>query len=285
MNRQIPPVALTIAGSDSGGGAGIQADIKAMQANGVFAASVITAITAQNTRAVTAAFELPLELIEAQIDAVFEDLPVAAVKTGILSSAAIIELVARKARQWQMRPLVVDPVMISKSGYPLLKPDAIATLREALLPLATLVTPNAHEAAHLTGLKIETVEDLYEAARRIKAMGPQAVLVKGGHLSREAEAVDVLFDGERFEEFRAPRIDTPHTHGTGCTYASAIAANLARGFSLVEAVRRAKRYVSDAIRHALPIGGGHGPTHHFYFLESFKGFPIDAEEPEKTAGV
>ncbi len=282
---QIPPVVLTIAGSDSGGGAGIQADIKAMQANGVFAASVITAVTAQNTQAVTAAFELPLELIEAQIDAVFEDLPVAATKTGMLSSAPIIDLVARKVEAWKMQPLVVDPVMISKSGYPLLKPEAIATLRERLLPLATLVTPNAHEAAHLADLKIETIDDLYEAARRIKAMGPQAVLVKGGHLTREQEAVDVLYDGERFEEFRAPRIDTPHTHGTGCTYASAIAANLARGFSLTEAVRRAKRYVTEAIRHALPIGHGHGPTHHFYFLKDFNGFPIKEEEPSRKDRV
>lgn len=283
--HQIPPVALTIAGSDSGGGAGIQADIKAMQAQGVFAASVITAITAQNTRAVTAAFELPLELIAAQIDAVFEDLPVAAVKTGMLSSAAIIELVACKAAQWSMRPLVVDPVMISKSGYPLLKPDAIATLRDQLLPLATLVTPNAHEATRLTGLQIESIADLYEAAQRIRAMGPRAVLVKGGHLRGEAEAVDVLYDGERFEEFRAPRIDTPHTHGTGCTYASAIAANLARGFPLVEAVRRAKRYVTEAIQQALPIGHGHGPTHHFYFLKDFNGFPIGEGEPSPSGRV
>ncbi|MDQ7040253.1 MAG: bifunctional hydroxymethylpyrimidine kinase/phosphomethylpyrimidine kinase [Rhodothermus sp.] len=282
---QIPPVALTIAGSDSGGGAGIQADIKAMQANGVFAASVITAVTAQNTRAVTAAFELPLKLIEAQIDAVFEDLPVGATKTGMLSSAPIIDLVARKVEAWQMQPLVVDPVMISKSGYPLLKPEAIATLRERLLPLATLVTPNAHEAAHLTGLQIETIEDLYEAARRIKAMGPQAVLVKGGHLTREQEAIDVLYDGNRFEVFRAPRIDTPHTHGTGCTYASAIAANLARGFALTEAIRRAKQYVTEAIRHALPIGQGHGPTHHFYFLKDFNGFPIKEAEPPRKHRV
>lgn len=285
QTRPLPPVALTIAGSDSGGGAGIQADIKAMQANGVFAASVITAITAQNTKAVTAAFELPLDLIEAQIDAVCEDLPIAATKTGMLSSAAIIELVARKVEAWQLRPLVVDPVMISKSGYPLLRPDAVATLRERLLPLATLVTPNAHEAAHLTGVKIQTIEDLYEAAQRLKAMGPEAVLVKGGHLAQTAEAVDVLYDGQRFEVFRAPRIDTPHTHGTGCTYASAIAANLARGFSLLEAVRRAKQYVTEAIRHALPLGSGHGPTHHFYFLEDFNRFPIGPAEPAPQGRV
>jgi len=277
--RPLPPVALTIAGSDSGGGAGIQADIKAMQANGVFAASVITAITAQNTKAVTDALELPLDLIEAQIDAVCEDLPVVATKTGMLSSAAIIELVARKVEAWKLRPLVVDPVMISKSGYPLLRPDAIATLRERLLPLATLVIPNAHEAAHLTGVKIQTVDDLYEAARRLKALGPEAVMVKGGHLTQTTEAVDVLYDGQHFEVFRAPRIDTPHTHGTGCTYASAIAANLARGFSLIEAVHRAKQYVTEAIRHALPLGSGHGPTHHFYFLEDFNGFPIGSAEP------
>ncbi len=260
------PLALTIAGSDSGGGAGIQADIKAMEANGVFAASVVTAVTAQNTRAVTAAFDLPLDLIEAQIDAVADDFEFGAVKTGMLSSAAIIGLVARKVREHDLFPLVVDPVMISKSGFALLQPGAVEVLKRDLLPLAALVTPNVHEAARLVGMEIRTQEDAEAAARVIHAFGPQAVLVKGGHLDGEADAVDVLFDGIEVHAFRSERIDTLHTHGTGCTYASAIAANLARGAALSEAVRAAKAYVTEAIRHGLPIGHGHGPTNHFYFL-------------------
>jgi len=260
------PVGLTIAGSDSGGGAGIQADIKSMEANGVFAASVITAVTAQNTKAVTAAFDLPLDIIEAQLDAVADDFTFGAVKTGMLSSSAIIELVARKVREHDLRPLVVDPVMISKSGFALLQPDAVEALRRDLLPLATLVTPNVHEAERLADTEIHTRADAEAAARVIHALGPRAVLVKGGHLDGEDDALDVLFDGVDVHAFRSERIDTPHTHGTGCTYASAIAAWLARGAALPEAVRRAKAYVTEAIRHGLPIGGGHGPTSHFYFL-------------------
>jgi hydroxymethylpyrimidine/phosphomethylpyrimidine kinase len=268
------PLALTIAGSDSGGGAGIQADIKSMEANGVFAASVITAVTAQNTKAVTAAFDLPLDLIEAQLDAVADDFAFGAVKTGMLSSAAIIGLVARKAREHgygtrPFAPLVVDPVMISKSGFALLQTDAVEVLRRELLPLAALVTPNVHEAERLTDAEIRTRDDAEEAARAIFDLGPQAVLVKGGHLEGEADAVDVLFDGAEMHAFRSERIDTPHTHGTGCTYASAIAAWLARGAALPEAVRRAKAYVTEAIRHGLPIGSGHGPTSHFFFLSDY----------------
>jgi len=261
------PLALTIAGSDSGGGAGIQADLKAMEANGVFAASVITAVTAQNTKAVTAAFDLPLDIIEAQLDAVADDFAFGAAKTGMLSSAAIIGLVARKVREHGLGPLVVDPVMISKSGFALLRPDAVDALRRELLPLAALVTPNVHEAERLAGVEIRTVADAGTAARAIHAFGPGAVLVKGGHLEDEAESVDVLFDGAELHAFRAERIETPHTHGTGCTYASAIAAHLARGESLPEAVRRAKAYVTEAIRHGLALGAGHGPTNHFYFLD------------------
>ena len=260
-------VALTIAGSDSGGGAGIQADIKSMQANGVFATSVITAITAQNTQAVTNAMDIPLDMIAAQIDAVFDDFDIQATKTGMLSSAEIIALVAEKVKQWHISPLVVDPVMISTSGYSLLKEDAQENLKRLLIPLATLVTPNAHEAAHLTGLEIDKVADAEEAARRIFDLGPAAVLVKGGHLSGEKEAVDVFYDGDSFAYFHAPFIDTPHTHGTGCTYASAIAANLAKGLSLTTAIEKAKTYVTEAIRHGLAIGKGHGPTNHFYFLD------------------
>ena len=262
------PLALTIAGSDSGGGAGIQADIKAMEANGVFAASVITAVTAQNTKAVTAAFDLPLGIIEAQLDAVADDFTFGAVKTGMLSSRAIIALVARKVREHGFGPLVVDPVMISKSGFALLQPDAVEALKRDLLPLAALVTPNVHEAERLADREIRTLADAEAAARAIHALGPQAVLVKGGHLDDEEDAVDVLFDGAEVHAFRSERFETPHTHGTGCTYASAIAAHLARGAALPEAVRRAKGYVTEAIRHGLAIGSGHGPTSHFYFLDA-----------------
>lgn len=260
------PVCLTIAGSDSGGGAGIQADIKAMQANGTFAASVITAITAQNTVEVTDAFELPVSLIRSQLYAVLSDLPVAAAKTGMLSSIAIIEAVAAGIRDHGIRPLVVDPVMISKSGFSLLKNDAVEALIEEVLPLATVCTPNAHEAARLVGGEILTEQEAREAARAIHAMGPAAVLVKGGHLDAEVEAIDVLFDGSDFHVFRSERIDTPHTHGTGCTYAAAIAARLAHGDSVPEAVATANRYVHAAIQAGLPIGKGHGPTDHFWFL-------------------
>lgn len=267
-------VALTIAGSDSGGGAGIQADVKAMQANGVFAASVIAAVTAQNTVAVTNAFELPLEVIEAQIDAVFDDIPISATKTGMLSSAEIISLVARKIEEREAQPLVVDPVMISKSGFRLLKEDAVETLKAKLLPLATVVTPNAHEAEDLTGIRITSIEAAKEAARAIHRLGAKAVLVKGGHIEEDDEAIDVLFDGKQTYSFAAPRIKTKNTHGTGCTYASAIAANLARGFTLRESIARSKRYVTDAIRHGFSIGAGHGPTHHFYYLKKVDEFPV-----------
>lgn len=262
------PIALTIAGSDSGGGAGIQADIKSMEANGVFATSALTAVTAQNSEAVTMAFNLPDPLIEAQIDAVASDFEVAAVKTGMLSSSSIIHTVAGRIEAHDLYPLVVDPVMISKSGFKLLEDEAIDTLRARLMPLATVVTPNAHEAALLTEGPIDTVDDARAAAEAVHAMGPDAVVVKGGHVHGDtAEVVDVFFDGTEMHTFAAPRIDTRNTHGTGCTYASAIAAHLARGRALPAAIEQAKRYVTAAIRHALPFGKGHGPTNHFYHLD------------------
>lgn len=264
----VKPVALTIAGSDSGGGAGIQADIKAMEAHNVFATSVLTAITAQNTHSVTAALDLPTELIAAQLDAVATDFPVRAVKTGMLSSRAIIETVAEGIERHGLGPVVVDPVMISKSGHALLADEAVETLIRVLLPLADLATPNAHEAERLAGIPVRTVEDAEAAARAIHALGPKAVLVKGGHLAETEEAIDVLFDGQSVELFHAERYDTPHTHGTGCTYASAIAARLARGEDVREAVRHAQHYVNQAIRYGLPLGQGHGPTNHFYFFET-----------------
>ncbi len=266
------PIALTIAGSDSGGGAGIQADLKSMEANGAFAASVIVAVTAQNTQAVTAAHDLPPDIVAAQIDAVVDDLDVQAYKTGMLSSAAIIETVAERVEARGLAPLVLDPVMISKSGFKLLQDEAIDTLREALIPQATLLTPNLHEASHLTDVAVNTVDDAKAAAEALHALGPEAVLVKGGHLADTSDAVDILYDGTCFRMFAAPRVETENTHGTGCTYASAIAAHLAHGRDLPLAVDRAKRYVTRAIEHALPLGSGHGPTNHFFHLDADAAF-------------
>lgn len=271
-------IALTIASSDSGGGAGIQADIKAMQAHGVYAASVLVASTAQNTQAVTDVHPFPVDHVEAQLDALAADFDVHAAKTGMLFSSELVGAVARKVEAHEIGPLVVDPVMISKSGYKLLEDDAIATMQEVLLPQAALVTPNAHEAAHLVGTDaIRTAAEAKEAAEAIRAMGAAAVLVKGGHLKGEEEALDVLYDGKKFYTFGAERVETPHTHGTGCTYASAIAANLARGYPLREAIARAKRYVTAAIRHGFALGRGHGPTDHFYYLRGWDGFPVGDE--------
>jgi len=256
---------LTIAGSDSGGGAGIQADIKAMSANGVFAMSVITAITAQNTEEVTEVFELPTSIITAQLDAVFDDFEVAAVKTGMMSSTAIVETVARMLKPQDVKNLVVDPVMISKSGYPLLKPDAMEAVKHHLFPLALLVTPNVREAQQLSGIEIKTLADARRAAKVIHGFGCKHVLIKGGHMLAE-RATDLLYDGRFFSVFKGTFIDTPHTHGTGCTFASAIAAHLARGKSVSDAVQTAKNYLTEAIRNGLAIGHGQGPTNHFYFL-------------------
>ncbi|MBI5316972.1 MAG: bifunctional hydroxymethylpyrimidine kinase/phosphomethylpyrimidine kinase [Nitrospirae bacterium] len=258
---------LTIAGSDSGGGAGIQADIKSMSANGVFAMSVVTAVTAQNTEEVTDVFELPTSIVAAQIDAVFDDFDVAAVKTGMLSSAAIVETVARMLKPQNVTNLVVDPVMISKSGHLLLKPDAINVIKGQLFPLALLVTPNIHEAQQLSGIEIKTLADARRAAKIIHGFGCKHVLIKGGHLPTD-RATDLLYDGRFFNVFKGEFIDTPHTHGTGCTFASAIAAHLAQGKSVNDATQAAKTYLTEAIRHSLAIGHGTGPTNHFYFLQA-----------------
>jgi len=257
---------LTIAGSDSGGGAGIQADIKAMSANGVFAMSVITAVTAQNTEEVTDVFELPTAIIASQLDAVFDDFEVAAVKTGMLSSAAIIDVVVKMLSPQNVTNLVVDPVMISKSGHPLLQSDAIETVKTRLFPLALIVTPNVHEAQQLSGIAITSLADARRAAKVIHGFGCKHVLIKGGHLLTE-RATDLLYDGRFFHVLKGEFIETRHTHGTGCTFASALAAHLARGRSVLDAAQAAKTYVTEAIRHGLAIGHGHGPTDHFYFLE------------------
>ena len=257
---------LTIAGSDSGGGAGIQADLKAMSANGVFAMSVITAVTAQNTEEVTDVFELPPSIIASQLDAVFDDFDVAAVKTGMLSSTAIIETVVTMLTLQKIAILVVDPVMISKSGHPLLRTDAVDALKTQLLPLAFVVTPNIHEAQQLSGIQITSLADARRAAKVIHGFGCKHVLIKGGHLLSE-RATDLLYDGRFFNVLKGEFIETSHTHGTGCTFASALAAHLARGRSVLDAAQAAKTYVTQAIRHGLAIGHGHGPTDHFYFLE------------------
>ena len=257
---------LTIAGSDSGGGAGIQADIKAMSANGVFAMSAITAITAQNTEEVTEILELPISIIAAQIDAVFDDFDVAAVKTGMLSSEEIVKVVAKLLKPQHVINLVVDPVMVSKSGHRLLKPDAVDALMRELIPLALVVTPNIYEAQQLSGIEIKTLPDARKAAKIIHSLGCRHVLIKGGHLLDD-RATDLLYDGQFFEVFKAEFINTPHTHGTGCTYASAIAAHLALGKPVSQAIKSAKAYITEAIRHSLAIGHGKGPTNHFYFLK------------------
>jgi len=258
---------LTIAGSDSGGGAGIQADLKAIHANGAFGMSALTSVTAQNTQEVRSAYDLPIEIIVAQIDAVFDDFDVSAVKTGMLSSSAIVDAVAEQLTRREVEHLVVDPVMISKSGYSLLKPDAVDRVKQVLLPIAEIVTPNLHEAALLTGGEVRTLDEAKAAGEAILALGPRAVLVKGGHLQDSSTSVDVLWDGEGDPIlFSADRIETPNTHGTGCTFSAAIAAHLAHGKTIREAVGAAKVYITETIRYGLAIGKGHGPTNHFYFL-------------------
>jgi hydroxymethylpyrimidine/phosphomethylpyrimidine kinase len=258
--------ALTIAGSDSGGGAGIQADLKTFEALGVFGTSAVTAITAQNTLGVNGVFELPPEFVALQIDAVLSDIGADAVKTGMLSSAPIIESVADRLVAHKVRRLVIDPVMVAKSGDPLLAPEARLALVERLIPLALVVTPNLHEASVLTGADVRSVDDVFLAARAVHALGSTYVLIKGGHLDDEIEAIDVLFDGQEYREYRAPRISTDNTHGTGCTYASAVAAELAKGADVPTAVGTAKEYLNDAIRSGAKrsIGGGYGPVDHFW---------------------
>jgi hydroxymethylpyrimidine/phosphomethylpyrimidine kinase len=253
--------ALTIAGSDSGGGAGIQADLKTFSAFGVFGMSAITAVTAQNSVGVSGVFNLPPEFVARQIDAVLGDFGADAVKLGMLSTADIASVVAARLRAHRMERVVLDPVMIAKSGDALLQPDARAALVRDVLPLAWLVTPNLHEAATLSGLAVETEADMQEAARRIHALGPRHVLVKGGHL--KDSATDILWDGRALTRFVAPRLDSTNTHGTGCTYSAAIAAGLARGRELHDAVGEAKAYVTAAIREGFQAGRGVGALRHF----------------------
>jgi hydroxymethylpyrimidine/phosphomethylpyrimidine kinase len=257
-------VVLTIAGSDSGGGAGIQADLRTFAAHGVHGTSAITAVTAQNSVAVLDWVALDPRMVVAQMEAVASDMPVAAAKTGMLATAAIVSAVAAALERLGLPLVVVDPVMVAKSGDRLLDRDAETAYRERLLPLATVVTPNLPEAESLLGRPVRTLAQMREAARALRAMGPRAVVVKGGHL--EGDAVDVFWDGERMEDLSAPRIATKNTHGTGCTYSAAIAARLALGDPLLDAVRGAKAYLTEAIRRSYSVGRGHGPVDHMHPL-------------------
>lgn len=278
--------ALTIAGSDCSGGAGIQADLKTFQALGVYGMSAITAVTVQNTRKVYAIQEVDPQIVHDQITCLFEDINVHAVKIGMVSSSALIEAIAAALNSVTPPPVVLDPVMISKSGCALLQPQAREALITHLFPLADVVTPNIHEAEALVGNKITTVAQMEAAAQKIAQMGAANVVVKGGHLGGP-QAIDVIFDGRRFEHISAQRLNTRNTHGTGCTFASAIAAGLALGKPFTEAVASAKRYISGAIANALAIGGGHGPTHHFFDLYARAGITLPGgaatqKPPEET---
>ncbi|WP_432247744.1 bifunctional hydroxymethylpyrimidine kinase/phosphomethylpyrimidine kinase [Streptomyces sanyensis] len=256
---QTPPRVLTVAGSDSGGGAGIQADLKTMLALGVHGMSVLTAVTAQNSTGVQGTWELPVEAVRAQYRSVVDDIGVQAVKTGMLATAELVEAVAELLAATGA-PVVVDPVGVSKHGDPLLAQSALASVRTRLLPAATVATPNLDEVAQLTGVEVAGEEDLREAAAAVLGLGPRWALIKGGHL--EGEAVDLLTDGSEEHWLRAPRLDNRHTHGTGCTLASAVAAGLATGLDVPEAVRRAKDYVTGAIAAGFALGSGIGPVDH-----------------------
>jgi len=258
-------LALTIAGSDSGGGAGIQADLKTFSAHGVYGMSVITSITAQNTMGVLGIEDISPDMVYLQMKAIFEDLYPDAVKIGMVSNESIIKMIAKGLKDYNVKNIVLDPVMISKSGSYLLKPEAVEALKEELIPLSLVVTPNLMEAGELIGREIKSVYDMKEAAKRILDFGAKTVVVKGGHLT--GDALDVFYDGKEFYEITSERIDTKNTHGTGCTFSSAIAANIALGHDLVESIKRAKAYITGAIKHSLAIGHGVGPTNHFWNIE------------------
>jgi len=260
------PVALTIAGSDSGGGAGIQADLKTFAALGVHGVSAITAITAQNTTGVTDILELPTSLIREQIRAVVEDLGAQSAKTGMLSSAEIIATVTDAITQYRVRNLVVDPVMVAKGGARLLRDDAVGALRRQLVPLAAIVTPNLPETEVLLGRGIVSLEERRQAARDLVAMGARAAVVKGGHAADETVVTDVFFDGSQIVELQAERIETRNTHGSGCVFSAAIAAWLARGAEPLDAVREAKSFITQAIANSLELGHGHGPVNPMFAL-------------------
>ncbi|HEX6163034.1 MAG TPA: bifunctional hydroxymethylpyrimidine kinase/phosphomethylpyrimidine kinase [Vicinamibacterales bacterium] len=257
------PAALTIAGSDSGGGAGIQADLKTFAAHGVYGTSAITALTAQNTVGVQGVHVIPDDFVAKQIEAVVSDLGCDAVKTGMLANSTIVEAVAAAVESLELPNLVVDPVMVAKSGDHLLDEEAVHAVRWTLLRLARVVTPNIPEAEVLAKMSIATVADMKEAARRIAMLKPAAVVIKGGHLAGP-EVIDILLENGEYHEWIGPRIEGPNTHGTGCTFAAAIAAHLAKGATVVEAVPAAKAYVEGAMRNGIPLGKGHRPLNHFW---------------------
>ncbi|MEJ5299599.1 MAG: bifunctional hydroxymethylpyrimidine kinase/phosphomethylpyrimidine kinase [Thermodesulforhabdaceae bacterium] len=262
-NKAVPRV-MSIAGSDSGGGAGIQADLKTCSALGVYATTVITALTAQNTVAVKGIFAVDPSFVTAQIDAIMEDIGTDSAKTGMLDRKEIIQAVAEAVKRWKIEKFIVDPVMVAKSGDLLLKPDAVEALIKELFPLSYAITPNAPEAqAILSGMVIKSLSDMKDAAEQLHRLGPGYVVLKGGHVESE-KVVDVLYDGKNFKIFEADRIPSRNTHGTGCTFSAALAAFLAKGEEIEDAVAKAKRYVTDAIKAGLPIGSGHGPLNHFY---------------------
>jgi len=260
------PIAMTIAGSDSGGGAGIQADLRTFAFHCVHGTSVLTCITAQNTQGVTRVDAMSIESVAAQFEAVMVDMRVSAIKIGMLLNQEIIRATAKKLVAFGFRNVVVDPVMVSQVGAKLLDDDAIKTMGDVLIPLAAIATPNCYEAQILADMEIQTLEDMQEAAQKIYKLGARSVLVKGGSMKGDLKAVDVWFDGDRLETLRTEVIDTPHTHGTGCTLSAAIAANLALGKPNLEAVRDAKEYVTTALKYALAIGKGQGPVGHFFPL-------------------
>ena len=268
---------LTIAGSDSCGGAGIQADLKTITLLGGYGASVVTALTAQNTLGVHGIHNAPPDFVAQQLQAVLSDMAIDAAKTGMLSTAEIIEVAAACLRARPVPYLVVDPVMVAKGGARLLAPEAESALIANMLPLATLVTPNLPEAERLAGTAVAAIEQMKEAAKRILDLGPAAVLVKGGHL--DAAATDILYDGQAFHEFGQERIDTPNTHGTGCTYSAAIATFLGQGLALVESVGRAKRFVTVGIAQAASIGSGHGPLNHFAAAQALRSQGLLVSDP------
>ena len=255
---------LTIAGSDCSGGAGIQADLKTFSAHGVFGMSVIVSVVAENTSRVIDIQDVTPDMIKKQIDAVFEDIDVDGVKIGMLSTPECMIAVAEKLSEYKPSNVVIDPVMYAKNGCPLMDPNAIDTLIKHVIPCADILTPNIPEAEKIAGIQISSITDMEKAAKIIHEMGCKAVVVKGGHAV--GDAIDILFDGEKYYHFKTQRIDTNNTHGTGCTFSSAVASNLALGQSTFESVENAKNYVTTAIEHSLAIGKGHGPTHHFYNL-------------------
>jgi hydroxymethylpyrimidine kinase/phosphomethylpyrimidine kinase len=274
---------LTVAGSDSGGGAGIQADLKTITVLGAYGMSAITALTAQNTLGVQGVHPVPVDFIRLQMGAVLSDIGADAVKTGMLATPEIVKAVADELKRFKVDLLVVDPVMVAKSGDALLSEEARGTLKEILLPMATLVTPNLPEASVLSGFAVQDLESMKEAARAIRDMGPRHVLIKGGHL--EKEAVDLLFDGQKFEAYEAPRLSNRNTHGTGCTYSAALTTLLAQGLAVHDAVAEAKRFITRAIRHGLGMGSGHGPTNPYaqvlLYKERGKRAVITGESPAK----